>query len=287
MQHQRHLVNRVFHIARFDHAAQRDVAKHREFLPELDIERMFGAAKQDLRLQADLAQFRDALLRRLRFQFARRPDVRHERDVHVHDILCADFEDELPDRFQKRQPFDVAGRAADFGDDDVGFALLRNFANTVFDFVGHVRNDLDGFAEIVAAPFFENDVFVDLAAGEIVVAREDAVGEALVMAEVEIGLGAIVEHVDFAVLKRIHRPGIDVQIWIEFLEDDAEAAQLEQRAERSRRQAFAQGTHDSACNENVFHRRVLFRDKGASASSSETASSGVSTPGDPVFVMST
>src|SRR5205814_1421422 len=127
----------------------------------------------------------------------------------------------------------------------------------------------------------------NLAAGEIVVAREDAVGEAFVMAEIEIGLGAVVEHVDFAVLEWIHRAGIDVQIRIEFLEDDAEAAQLEERAERSRCQAFAQGTHDSACDENVFHRRVLSRDKEASASSSETASSGVSTPGDPVFVMST
>ena len=84
---------------------------------------MFRAAKQNLRLQTDLAQFRDALLGRFRFQFAGRLDVRNERDVHVHDILRADFENELPDRFQKRQPLDVAGRAANFRDDDVGFAF--------------------------------------------------------------------------------------------------------------------------------------------------------------------
>ncbi len=42
--------------------------------------------------------------------------------MHVDDVLRADFENELPDRLEERQPFDVAGRAADFGDDDVVFA---------------------------------------------------------------------------------------------------------------------------------------------------------------------
>jgi len=36
-------------------------------------------------------------------------------------VVVADFERELADRFKERQAFDVAGRAADFGDDDVGF----------------------------------------------------------------------------------------------------------------------------------------------------------------------
>jgi hypothetical protein len=59
------------------------------------------------------------------------------------------------------------------------------------------------------------------------------------MAEIEIGLGAIVQHINFTVLERVHRSGIDIQIRIEFLKDDAQAAQLEKRPERSRRQAFA------------------------------------------------
>ena len=83
-------------------------------------------------MQTDLAQLRHALLRRFRFQFAGRFDVRHERDVHVHHVLRADFENELPDRFEKRQAFDVAGRSADLGDDDVVFALVGNLANARF-----------------------------------------------------------------------------------------------------------------------------------------------------------
>ncbi len=200
---------------------------------------MFRAAKQNLRLQADLAQLCDALLGRLRLQFARRPDVRNERDVHVHDILRADFENELPDRFEKRQPLDVAGRSANFRDDDVGFALIRHLANAILDFVGHVRNHLHGLAEVIAAPLPQDHVFINLAAGEIVVPREHAIGEALVMAEIEIGLRAVIQHINLAMLERIHRPRIDVQVRIELLEHDPQTAQLEQGAEGSRRQAFA------------------------------------------------
>ena len=102
-----------------------------------------------------------------------------------------------------------------------------------------MRNDLHGLAEVIAAAFLQDHVFVNLAAGEIVVAGENAIGEALVMAEIEIGLRAVIQDVNLAVLKRIHRSGIDVQIGIEFLENDAQAAQFEQSAEGSGRQAFA------------------------------------------------
>ena len=154
--------------------------------------------------------------------------------MNVHDVLRAGFENELPDRFEKRQAFDVSGRSTNLGDDDVVFAFIGKFANAVFDYVGDVRNHLDGFAEIIAPPFFQNHPLVDLTAGEIVVAREDAIGEALVMTEVEIGLGSVVEHVNFAVLEWIHRSRIDIEIGIELLEHDAQTAQLEQRTKGSR-----------------------------------------------------
>ena len=66
-------------------------------------------------------------------------------------ILRPDFENELPDRFQKGEPFDVAGRAADFRDDDVVFAFVGKFTDAIFDHIGDVRNHLHGFAEIIAA----------------------------------------------------------------------------------------------------------------------------------------
>ena len=57
-------------------------------------------------------------------------------------------------------------------------------------------------------------VLVDAARGDVVgLGRGDA-GEALVMPEVEIRLGAIVGDEDFAVLIRAHRARIDVDVGV-------------------------------------------------------------------------
>jgi hypothetical protein len=50
------------------------------------------------------------------------------------------------------------------------------------------------------------------------------------VAEVEVGLGAVVEHEHLAVLERVHRARIDVDVRVELLEGDAEVAGLEERA---------------------------------------------------------
>ena len=68
---------------------------------------------------------------------------------------------------------------------------------------------------------------------------KDTIGEALVVTKIEIGLSAVVEHINFPVLERVHRPGINIQIRIEFLENYAQTTGFEQRAERGCGQAFA------------------------------------------------
>src|SRR5271163_1704899 len=71
------------------------------------------------------------------------------------------------------------------------------------------------------------------------------------MAEVEIGLGAVVQHVDFAVLVRAHGAGIDVEVRIEFLQPNSQAAMLEQHADRGAREPFAERADDAAGDEDV------------------------------------
>ena len=73
------------------------------------------------------------------------------------------------------------------------------------------------------------------------------------MAEVEVGLRAVVEHIDLAVLERAHRARVHVEVGIELLQRDLEAAVFEQRAQRGRRQALAQRTHHAAGDKDVFH----------------------------------
>jgi hypothetical protein len=72
LQRQRQLVDRVVDIAALDHGLDRHVAKHRELVAQVVVERVVRAAHQHVGLDADLAQLRDGLLRRLRLQFTRR-----------------------------------------------------------------------------------------------------------------------------------------------------------------------------------------------------------------------
>ncbi len=46
------------------------------------------------------------------------------------------------------------------------------------------------------------------------------VEEPLVVSEVQVGLGAVVQHEDLAVLERVHRAGVDVDVRVELLDRD-------------------------------------------------------------------
>ena len=121
---------------------------------------------------------------------------------------------ELADRFEERHRLDVADGAADLAQHEI--VVVIAFGDEILDLVGDVRNDLHGRAEIVAAPLLVDDVLVDAAGGDVVGLVGRAPGEALVMAEVEIGLGAVVGHEHLAVLVRRHRARIDIQVGVEF-----------------------------------------------------------------------
>ncbi len=54
------------------------------------------------------------------------------------------------------------------------------------------------------------------------------------MAQVEVGLGAVIQDEDFAVLVGAHRAGVNVDVGVEFLDCDGETAFLEQAAQQPR-----------------------------------------------------
>ena len=144
---------------------------------------------------------------------------------------------ELADRLEEGQAFDVADRAADLDQHEID--VLIAVEDELLDGVGHMRNDLDRRAEIIAAPLLADDVLIDAAGGDIILLRGRAAGEALIMSKVEIGLGAVVGDEDLAVLIGGHRPRIDVEIGVELAQPDRIAARLQQRAEHRRRQTLA------------------------------------------------
>ena len=144
----------------------------------------------------------------------------------------------LPRGFQEGLRFDIADGAADFGDDHVGLVAVRvrvaHSDDAGFDFVGDVRDDLDGLAEEFAATLLGDDRGIDLAGGDIAAGGEVAVKEALVMPQVQVGFRAVFGDEDLAVLEGVHGARIHVEIRIELLHSHFQTTRGKQAAERRR-----------------------------------------------------
>ena len=156
---------------------------------------------------------------------------------------------ELADRLEEGQPLDVADRAADLAQHEVD--VLVAGGDEGLDRVGDVGDDLHGRAEIVAAALLGDDLLVDAPGGDVVGLAGWAAGEALVMAEVEIGLGAVVGDEHLAVLIGAHGPRVDIEVGVELAQAHAVAARLEQRSESGRCQPLAERGDHAAGNEDV------------------------------------
>ena len=229
-QHERHLVERGGVDAR-DDAFFRHVAELGDLLLQRVRDRPVGAADDGVGLDAPAAQFGDRMLRGLRLLLARRADERHQRDVHVEHVLASDVLAELPDRLEERQDLDVADGAADLGEHDIDVVVGGKREDSLLDRVGDVRDHLHVGAEVVATALPGEHVLVDRARRRVRLAGERHVDEPLVVPEVEVGLAAVVGDEHLAVLERVHRAGVDVDVRVELLHRDPETPGLQQSAQ--------------------------------------------------------
>ena len=244
----RHVID-MRHVERLDHGRFADIAEQRQLAALFLGDRPVAAAKQDVGLDADRAQFLDRMLGRLGLQFARARDIGHQRQVNIDDVIARQVVADLADRLQERHRLDVADRAADLAEHEVDIVIAGEHER--LDRVGDVRNHLDGPAEIVAAPLLGDDFLVDLAGRDRIGLRGRTPREALVVTEIEIRFGAIIGDEDFAMLIRAHRARIDIEIGIELPEADLVPSRLEHRSERCRGNALAEGGNHAAGDEYV------------------------------------
>jgi len=161
----------------------------------------------------------------------------------------AELKAHLPYRFEERKRLDVPDRAADF--DDRHFRFARAARDERLDLVGDMRDHLHGAPEVVAAALFSYHRVVDLAGGEVVVAVHPGRLEALVVAQIEVGLGAVLGDEHLPVLERAHRAGIDVDVRVELEEGDFDAARFEDRGEGGGGYPLPQRGNHTARNEHI------------------------------------
>ena len=97
-------------------------------------------------------------------------------------------------------------------------------------------------------------VGVDLAGGDVRLAGQVPVEEPLVVPDVEVGLGAVLGDEDLAVLERVHRARVDVEVGVELLHHHPQPAGGEQVAEAGGGQALAERGGDAPGDEDVLGR---------------------------------
>src|SRR5690606_29550037 len=184
-----------------------------------------------------------------------------QRQMHEQRAVAAELHGKLADGFQEGQRLDVADRAADLHQQHVHVG--GRLHDAALDLVGDVRNHLHGGAKVVAAALLLDDVEVNAPGGEIVGAAGTHAHEALVVAEVEVGLGAVMRDEHFAMLERAHGAGIDVDVRVELDHADPQSAGFENGAKRGRGDAFSKGRDHTAGNENEFgHADFRFEGRG-------------------------
>src|SRR5690606_20211391 len=138
--------------------------------------------------------------------------------------------------------------AADLAENEILILQVRHYE--FLDGVRDVGNDLDGGTQIFAAAFLGDDLGIDLPGGHVVGAPRVDAGKALVVAQIQIRLGAVFGHENFAVLIGAHGARIDVDVGVELAQPDLETARLQERAKRRRCQTFTEGGDHAAGDEN-------------------------------------
>ncbi len=211
-------------------------------------DRLVAAAHDHVGLDSPAAQLGHRVLGRLGLLLPRDQEG-HQRQVDVADVVPADVPAELADGLDEGDDLDVAHRAADLDDDDVD-VLVGQAADAVLDLVGDVRDDLDGAPEEVAPPLLRDDRAVDAARRRVGALREVLVDEALVVSEVEVGLAAVLGDEDLAVLARVHRPRVHVDVGVELAHGHPQTAALEEPAERGGGEALPERARDTAGDED-------------------------------------
>src|SRR3972149_8743427 len=116
---------------------------------------------------------------------------------------------------------------------------------------------LDRAAQEVTSSLLLDDRLVHLPRRHGAGAGQLYVGEALVVAEVQVRLITVAGDKALPVLVWRHRAGVDVEVGVELLDGDGDAATLQDAADGRRSYAFANGANDSACYEYVFRHHLL------------------------------
>ena len=247
---QRHLVYRR-HVDRLHNGVGCNVTEQSHLAAHLVRKGMLRAQNQYVGLQTRRLQLLDRVLRRLGLQLARGGHIGYKRKVYEYRVAVSELVAKLTDRLDEGQRLDIAHRTAYLGDDDVILLRCAEQLDAALDLVRDVGDHLHRLAQKLAATLLLDDTLIDLARSDIVVMGGGYRREALVVSQIEVGLGSILGNVALAVLIGVERSGVNVDIRVEFLDRDRITAGLKQPRHRRRDDTLSQRRCDTSRDEDV------------------------------------
>lgn len=176
---------------------------------------------------------------------------RNKRNMDLQEIVLSCPSLQLSHSLDKRRTLDISDSSSQLNnahirrligiiDGDACYTL-----DPILNRIGQMRHDLDSLSQVVTATLALNDVLVDLAGSDVVLASQGDVEIALVVSQVEVDFSSVVEYKDLPMseavsrgletarpqaefkpqfkarsakvehsLRRRHSPSIDIHIWI-------------------------------------------------------------------------
>src|SRR5262245_29618753 len=122
------------------------------------------------------------MLCRLGLEFSGWGNVGNQCEMDEDRVVTPDFVPELPDAFEEGKRFNIAYRPANL--DDYHIHILRNCFDRIFDLVGNVRDDLDRFTQVIAAPLFIDYREIDSPGRPVIGLCQFGTGKSLIMTQV-------------------------------------------------------------------------------------------------------
>ena len=240
----------LFHIERhlvdgpgvygLDDVTRLHIAEERHFAAYLRSERMLGAAYYYVRMHSRLLKGLHGMLGRLGLELLRGAQVRDIGQMDGGEVILGEFPLQLTDGLHEGLGFHIAHGAAYLGYDYVELSALAQQEHASLYLVSDMRDYLYGLAQIGPLALLRYDSVVYLAGGDVIGLGGVYSEEPLVMAKVQVSLGSVVGDIALPVLVRVQGSRVYVDVGIEFLNGDTQAARLQKFGQRGRDDSFAQ-----------------------------------------------
>lgn len=220
-----HLVDGV-DVDTLDYSVGIDIAEKGDLLTDRLVDILLGTEDENVGLDAFLLKGLDGVLGWLGLKLLACTEIRDESKVDEH-CAVTEFPLELANSLDEGKALDVADGTTNLSDYDIVLMVRAHEHDAALYLVGDVRDDLDSLAKIVATTLLLDDTLINTPGSDVVVLAGSDIEETLVVAKVEVCLGAVFGHVALAMLVRVERAGINVKVRVKFLDGDVVATALE------------------------------------------------------------